>query len=247
MKSSTTPDPEPADSHQDPALSRRGAWHPISLYRSIALRPRLYWSILAAVGVAAGAPEAISINVRCALAWNVGGLVYLVIAFRTMSRVHANTIRRLAARQDEGRFAILLLILLAIAASFAAIFALQTTIKAAEHARVFLVALAGSTIVMSWMVTQVVFAMHYAHDYYHPDGDGVDAAGGLKFSGTESPDYWDFFYFATSIGATSQTSDVTITSRTLRRLVTIHCIVAFLFNTSVLALSINLAAAAVGN
>ena len=97
------------------------------------------------------------------------------------------------------------------------------------------------TIIVSWSVTQVAFALHYAHDYYLPDG-GSDAQGGLDFPGTEMPDYWDFLYFATSIGATSQTSDTTIKSHSLRRLVTLHSVIAFFFNTAVLALTVNIAA-----
>jgi uncharacterized membrane protein len=66
--------------------------------------------------------------------------------------------------------------------------------------------------------------------------------GGLDFRGDRNPDYWDFFYFATSIGAASQTSDVSIHTKPLRRLVTLHAIISFFFNTAVLALTINLAA-----
>ena len=163
-----------------------------------------------------------------------------------MATVGADTIRRRAARQDDGRLVILILILTAIAASFVAIFAMQSTIKSADQSRGWLIALAASTIIVSWIVTQVVFALHYAHDFYRPDDPTCDAEDGLVFPGTQTPDYWDFLYFSTSIGATSQTSDVAIKSRVLRRIVTMHCCLAFLFNTSVLALTINMAAAAVG-
>jgi uncharacterized membrane protein len=87
-----------------------------------------------------------------------------------------------------------------------------------------------------------MFTLHYAHDYYRPDPRSAEAAGGLEFPGDAHPDYWDFFYFATSIGAASQTSDTLIKSKASRRLVTLHAIVSFFFNTSVLALAINLAA-----
>jgi uncharacterized membrane protein len=73
---------------------------------------------------------------------------------------------------------------------------------------------------------------------------------GLDFRGDRNPDYWDFFYFATSFGAASQTSDVSILTKSLRRLATLHAIISFSFNTAVLALAINLAASmilAVGN
>ena len=95
-------------------------------------------------------------------------------------------------------------------------------------------------IITSWSVTQVAFALHYAHEYYRPGKGGH--AHGLIFPKCDVPDYWDFLYFSTSIGATSQTSDTSIRSRSLRRLVTLHAVIAFFFKTAVLALTVNIAA-----
>ena len=95
---------------------------------------------------------------------------------------------------------------------------------------------------MAAAVTQVVFTLHYAHEYYRPSGGPQAFAEGLDFRGDRNPDYWDFFYFATSFGAASQTSDVSILTKPLRRLATLHAIISFSFNTAVLALAINLAA-----
>ena len=91
-------------------------------------------------------------------------------------------------------------------------------------------------------MTQVVFTFHYAHEFYRPDDTAERLAGGLEFPHDSKPDYWDFFYFATSLGAASQTSDVAIRTKALRRLVTLHAVVAFFFNTAVLALAINIGA-----
>ena len=113
--------------------------------------------------------------------------------------------------------------------------------KGAPHKALNL-GLAAATIVISWTVTQVVFTLHYAHEYYRPTGGHETHAQGLDFRGDRNPDYWDFFYFATSFGAASQTSDVTILTKPLRRLATLHAIISFFFNTAVLALTINLAA-----
>ncbi len=107
---------------------------------------------------------------------------------------------------------------MAIAASFAAIAGLIGEAKlptTSPSEKLFLAGLAVATIMTSWVVTQVVFALHYAHGYYRPDDGGP--VGGLRFPECEDPDYWDFLYFSTSIGATSQTSDTEIRSRALRR------------------------------
>jgi uncharacterized membrane protein len=231
---STTPAPVTAKS--------RRWYHPRSMMRSLMIRPRVY--IGTGVGLLALAllPKSLSPALRGALAWDLGGLVYLVLAFRLMSSCHADTIRRRAAMQDDSGTVILAVILLAIASSFAAIVGLIADAKAAkELLRIEYIAICGATLVISWLVTQVVFTLHYAHEHYAPQVAG-EVSGGLVFPEDTTPDYWDFFYFSTSIGATSQTSDVAIRSKALRRLVTVHAITAFFFNTTVLALTINLAA-----
>ena len=104
------------------------------------------------------------------------------------------------------------------------------------------VVMAAATILLFWLVTQVAFTFHYAHEFYQPDEGPEPFEAGLAFPGNGQPDYWDFFYFSTSIGAASQTSDVSIRTKSLRRLVTLHAILSFFFNTAVLALAINIGA-----
>lgn len=161
-----------------------------------------------------------------------------------MRNCTSETIRTRAARQDDSAVVILVLVLLAMFSSFAAIFGIIAEAKGASNAgKLFFVGLATATIVVSWLVTQVAFTLHYAHEYYAPDqGADKKSLRPLAFPDDTVPDYWDFFYFATSFGAASQTSDVMINSKSLRRLATLHAIVSFFFNTMVLALTINLAA-----
>lgn len=236
-----TVSPAPSSSPHKP--SNRRWYHPRSIFGSIVLRPRVYLASAAALAVLLLMPAEYSNHVRNAWAWVVGGLVYLGISFRTMWKCPAEIIIKSAARNDDSRTVILAVILIAIAASFASIVGLLSDAKAAsQQAKWFYLCLAAATILVSWTVTQVAFTLHYAHDYYRPSARQHDARQGLIFPGEENPDYWDFFYFATSIGATSQTSDVAIKSRTFRRLVTLHAVVSFFFNAAVLALMINLAA-----
>ena len=101
------------------------------------------------------------------------------------------------------------------------------------------VLLAGVTIFLSWVFVHVIFALHYAHEFYD-----MHAPGGLAFPGEHEPDYWDFIYFSFVIGMTSQVSDVTVTGQRLRRVVAAHGVLSFVFNVALLALSINLAASA---
>lgn len=188
-------------------------------------------------------PQSASGSVRAAIAWIAAALVYICGAAYTMVSADHQSIARRAAEEDESRTVMLALLLLAIAANFVSIVGVMSQAKeAASGERAGLAVLAGATLVVSWFIMQVVFAFHYAHEYYRPDDASGQQAHGLDFENDEEPDYWDFLYFATTIGAASQTSDVSIRSRTMRRLVTAQAIISFFYNSALLALTINLAA-----
>lgn len=216
-------------------------YHPRAIWRSLLLRPRVFLGALAGISALLLLPHIFKPAVRYALAWDIGGLVYIVLALHLMSRFSADKLKARAARADDGGAVILILILVAILASFAAMVGLAGEVKDAPKAEKMLyLGLAGATLFVSWLVTQLVFTIHYAHQHYR---NAVDNQGpSLIFPNDDKPDYWDFFYFATSIGATSQTSDVSIRTKGMRRLVTLHAVVSFFFNTMVLAITINIAA-----
>lgn len=223
---------------------RASQWYrPASIARSIAIRPKVYLAVLAGVAAAMLLPGTLSGSIRTAAAADIGAIVYLAISFRMMLTHGGDVIRKRAAAQDDGAAVILAIVLVAIALSFWTIFGVLSEAKQVSGAAKALhTGLAAVTILLSWLVTQVVFTFHYAHEFYRPDDTAEKRAGGLDFPGDSSPDYWDFFYFATSLGAASQTSDVAIRTKALRRLVTLHAVISFFFNTAVLALAINIGA-----
>jgi uncharacterized membrane protein len=223
---------------------RRMRWYnPRSLWRSVIIRPRVYFGAFVGIATLLLLPYSVSWAVRGATAWCAGGAIYLMLAYRIMSTCDSDRIRSRAARQDDSAIVILALVLIAIFASFASILGLVAEAREASRgAKLAYVGLAAATILVAWAVMQAVFTLHYAHEHYAPNNLARDGTGSLDFPSDPIPDYWDFLYFATSIGATSQTSDVSIRSKGMRRLVTLHAIVSFFFNTMVLAMTINLAA-----
>jgi uncharacterized membrane protein len=101
------------------------------------------------------------------------------------------------------------------------------------------IALVIGTLAIAWLFSNTVYALHYAHLFYRrTDGKRGDS-GGIDFPDTKEPDYWDFLYFAWTLGMTFQTSDVSISSRHVRKVATFHCLAAFVFNLGVLAFTIN--------
>ena len=145
--------------------------------------------------------------------WSAGtsaSRLYLVLAFSLMARSDVHRLKRRAANQDEGSVAILLLIVAAAIASLGAIFAELGTVGGAPRTPGQLI-LATATVVMSWAFIHSIFALHYAHEFY---GEGRDRKiGGMSFPDDQEPDYWDFTYFAFTIGMCAQVSDVTVSSK----------------------------------
>lgn len=214
-------------------------------------RPRLLLAI--AVGMAAAAvlgmvPNGLRPSTRAILAWDSAALCFLISISLHMAHCSSAQLKAEAARQDAGKHAILALVLLAACASLGAI-AVELSLAKSMHGleKGLRVGLAVGTFAVSWLLVQVIFALHYAHEFYAPeepelDKDGNGVVGGLAFPGGADPDYWDFIHFAMVIGVASQTADVAFTSKLLRRIGTVHSLVSFAFNTVVLALTINLLA-----
>jgi uncharacterized membrane protein len=174
-------------------------------------------------------------------AWNSGAIAYLLLVWQVMRSTPVAGIRERAPKQDEGRHAILLLVILATLVVLLAVGTQLAEVKDLHgRARTMHVSLAALTVVTAWLFTQVLFALHYAHDFYMARNTG--APDPLTFPGTADPDYADFFHFACVIGTASQTADISFSGSSLRPVGTLHCIVAFFFNATLLALSINLAA-----
>ncbi|HEY7229577.1 MAG TPA: DUF1345 domain-containing protein [Pseudolabrys sp.] len=210
---------------------------PSMLVRLARIHARLL--ISAAIGIAvtlASTATGWRLATRLLTGWDVGVGFYLISTCLLMSRSSVSEIRRRAAIHDEGAAALLVLTPAAAIASLAAI---VVEFGNAESVTGWAdLAFGMGTILLSWLFLHIVFALHYAHEYYGERSD--DQIGGLKFPGQQGPDYWDFVYFSFVIAMTSQVSDVAITSKVIRRLATVHGVLSFFFNVSVLALTVNM-------
>ena len=207
--------------------------------RVVYSRPRTF--IAVAVGLVAFflLPSSLRLVTRLVIGWDVSAALYLVLAFAMMAQCGVDYIRRNAMLQDDGRFLILIVTALGAFASLAAIIFELGASKDSPSG----LALAIVTIVLSWTMVHTAFSLHYAHEFYRGK-----KPGGLQFPSGEKPvdaDYWDFVYFSFVIGMTAQVSDVGITDKIIRRTATVHGIISFVFNTALLALTVNIAASAI--
>jgi uncharacterized membrane protein len=216
-------------------------------FRVIQARPRLFICLLLGVVVGLALPGDIRAITRILLGWNAGVSIYFIAVGIMVASATEHSIARRAAAQDDGRVTILVLTIIAATAAFGAIFYQLLLVKDVHGLqRAFHLILAASTVISAWAFIHVMFALHYANECFcereTKTSPAAKARGGLHFPGDEEPDYLDFFYFSFIIGVACQTADVSITSRMMRRTATIHGIVAFFFNSAVLALTINIAA-----
>ncbi len=206
---------------------------------SIKAQPRLVSAILLGGLLCLVLPGRAS--TRLLTAWDCSTGLYLVLALAMMARSDIDRIRVRAGLQDEGQMVILGLTTITALVSLAGVMAqlaLAKTLKD-QHGWPH-VALAGMTVVLSWSFLHTIFAVHYAHEYYAvPEGQ---PGRGLEFPGDEPPDYWDFVYYSFVIGTACATADINVASRSMRRITTLHCIIAFFFNTTILALTVNIGA-----
>jgi uncharacterized membrane protein len=212
--------------------------------RMLLARPRL----LACVAIAVATFYLMPLDLaqqpitKAIVSWNIGAILYLLIAAKMMFWSNHERMKSRALQYDEGRTLVLTLVVFSALACIGAIVAELGVVKEMKgQIRYAHIALAALTIATSWAFTQVMFALHYAHDFYVAEINGGPGHGGLDFPGCHTPDYGDFLYFSCVIGTSGQTADVSFTSRKMRRTGTLHCVLAFFFNTTLVALTINIA------
>src|ERR1043165_8478439 len=155
------------------------------------------------------------------LGFDLAAGLFLLLSAHLLSIDDPEVIRAHAASNDANRTT-LLLITMAISAAILGAVAMETIGGDGPGAKTKLLIIA--TLGTAWLFANTIYALHYAHLYYAaPDG-------GLEFPDEKPPGYADFVYFAFTLGMTFQTSDVAISGRRIRGVVTIHCLAAFVFN-----------------
>jgi uncharacterized membrane protein len=235
-----------------PELKSSGLRHRSALrlprsFRIVRGHFRLATGLATSLAVGFLVPGDFRVTTKLLMAWNAGIWVYFVFSALLVAKATSQSLRINAKATDEGKFLILLLTCLAAAASIGAIGAhLGIAASLEGREKILHIGLAALTIVSAWLLIHLVFAFHYAHEYYDEfearPGAPLALRGGLVFPETQNPDYLDFIYFSYVVGTSAQTADISISSRAMRRTVIGHCVLAFFYNSAILALTINLAA-----
>ena len=213
------------------------------MFAAIRARPRLFAGILVGIISYLLLPHGWAQRTRLLCAWDVAILLYIVLALYLFLTEDSTRIQGNAQAQQEGEWTIFGITLLVVLASFVAIFGEFSQTKDMHGAVKDLhIALVAVTLFASWFMLHTTFCFRYAHEYYTASGPDCTLDGGLDFPHEKHPDYLDFGYFSIVLGMTFQVSDVQITSRKLRRLATLHGLISFIFNTVIVALTVNIGA-----
>jgi uncharacterized membrane protein len=215
---------------------------PISVRDLILGHARLFIAVVIGVASLLALPHRWPPRETAIAAWDIGAGTYLVLILLLFARCPSGRMEQNARAQETGEWTLFFLVLAGVTASFAAILGEFGSMKDVSGAvKGEKVAIVAATLAVSWLLTQAIFALRYAHEFYSRVTPSADLDGGLEFPGEKKPDYWDFTYFSVVLGMTFQVSDVQITSRKLRRLAALHGLLGFVFNTVIIALTVNLA------
>ena len=209
------------------------------LKRFYIARPRLIIALAIGVVVALLSPAGVDVVGRALIGWNSAVYLYICMLWIMMARADDSDVRRIANLQDESAYVVLALVCAAAVMSLVAIVLELATLKQDLSGHGFRIVLTAATVVGSWVLIPTIFGLHYAHMFYQAPKNAVP----LNFPDDKlMPDYWDFLYFSFTIAVASQTSDVTIKTRPMRKAVLAQSVLSFFFNASILALSINISA-----
>ncbi|WP_159566666.1 DUF1345 domain-containing protein [Budvicia diplopodorum] len=204
-------------------------------------RPNFLISILAGIACYFLLPAKFALSQKLLIGWNVLAWLYLIFIWILMMFSGKKRISEIARTQDESASQVLALVSMACMVSMAAIFLELSTVKnLSGSAKTLHLALTGSTLFVSWALLPTVFTMHYAHLFYRKSAKAEKV---LIFPDkAEKPEYWDFLYFSFTIAVACQTADIETGTTEVRRIALFQSVLSFLFNLSILGLSVNVAA-----
>jgi uncharacterized membrane protein len=203
-------------------------------------------AILAALAVVFFAPDWLKGTVRLVAGYDAAAIVLLAYFWAIGIKDDPAATHRRAAVEDPGRNVVLGIVVLSCLIGLAsAVIILGRGPNVPEHDRGLALAIGLSAVVLGWLLIHTSFIFRYAHLYYVGDEAGAMRKG-LVFPGTPDPDDYDFAYFSFVLGMTFQVSDVQIIDQEVRKLAMLHGLLAFAYNTAILALVVNLASGLLG-
>lgn len=177
---------------------------------------------------------------RLIFGWDMFCISMILFSWILFITTNSNDLCIVVEKQDDGLKIIFIIVLVAVSFSVFGTVALLSEKNETSVNKIWHTIISLSPVLLSWFLLHTMFTIRYAHLYHdHNKLNTGSQVGGIEFPTQEEPDYIDFAYFSFVIGMTFQVSDVTVSSRAIRRFVLMHSLISFAFNTIIVALTIN--------
>ena len=174
------------------------------------------------------------------LSWDMFCVVMLGFSWILFFKTNSDDLCIVVEKQDDGLKVIFAIVIVAVCFSVFGAMILMFSGNESPKNKLLQTVISLSPVLLSWFLLHTIFTIRYAHLYHDHDKLNTGSkVGGIDFPTKEAPDYIDFAYFSFVIGMTFQVSDISVSSRTIRRFVLMHSLVSFVFNTIIVALTIN--------
>jgi len=215
--------------------------------RHVLARPRLLICICLAILGFFLMPSQWQLTTRLLLGWNLGAWSFLALTLWMMLKSTDEHMRRQAVAGDASAPVILVLAIAAVVFCMSAILFQLANLKDVHGPLKFMhLGLVVGTVISAWLFIHFMFALHYVHQFIlhrdYVDRESLESTGGLRFPGAPKPGFSDFLYFSIVIASASATADVEIWSKSIRRTATLHSVISFFFNSTIIGLLMNIGA-----
>jgi len=180
---------------------------------------------------------------RFIICWDIFAISMITLSWFLFFNTTAQQQPEIVKRQDDDIRVTFAIVLTAVCTSLIGAVLLIINTRESVFEKEIRTVVTIAAITLSWILLHTIFTIRYAHLFHTLGKSKTGTTGhGIDFPNSELPDYIDFAYFSFVIGMTFQVSDVTISSKMVRRYVLLHSLISFVFNTIIVALTVNIVA-----
>ncbi|HEV7196060.1 MAG TPA: DUF1345 domain-containing protein [Pedococcus sp.] len=199
---------------------------------------RVRVAVAGAAGVATGVGASFPLTwqVGLLLGWMTTAAIFVGWTWLTVWPMGQVETASRAVREDPGRAASDLVVLVAAIGSLGAVGLLLLGGTSSGGTKDVQAAMSLVGVGLAWGAVHTMFTTRYARLYYTSDTKAVD------FNEDDPPCYRDFGYLAFTIGMTFQVSDTPLQTKEIRATALRHALLSYLFGVVVIATTINLVA-----
>lgn len=207
---------------------------------NVSIRKYLVCLLIAAIVSVASISVGLNRELGFVLGWDAFGISYVIFNIFLFSSLNHHQIKEQCAQEDVSSWILFAFVVGACITGLLVALSLLNHTQSWQTGPFWGSVACILAIALAWMMVHTSFSIRYAHLFYGDENKHFSRhANGLVFPEDNKPDYFDFAYFSFVVGMTFQVSDVVITAKGVRRLVLMHSLIAFVFNTVIIAMTVS--------